>query len=241
MKGVFAVTAALALLCLGGLAQASVLTDDFSDNYANPSLWSFFAAGGPSVVEVNQRAEVSIPAASAGDPFYAGYLSSFQLRGNFDIQIDYALLVWPGASGIRTGFEVLCGGLLRSVQHSNEGGASDYYLVDYGSGATGRVTTSDSSGSLRLVRSGAILSGYYWHAGGWVSLYAGSVGTDDARVAFAGWSHDYVFRDKTAKVAFDNFAVNQGEVVPAVPEPSGVFALLCGIGGIGGTVWRRRK
>lgn len=235
MKKVFAITVAFALLGLGGMAQAYVLTDEFTDNYANPGLWNSFATGGTSIAEVNQRVEVNIPAASAGDTFAAGYLSSFQLRGDFDIQIDYALLTWPSASGVRTGLEVLCGGVLISVQRGNRGSAQEEYYIDYGSGPRGTVTTSDTTGGMRLVRSGATLSGYYRHTGAWVNLYSNSVNTSDVRVELAGWSHDYLFGDKRAVVAFDNFAVNQGQVIAAVPEPSSFFVLLCGIGGLGRT------
>jgi len=43
------------------------------------------------------------------------------------------------------------------------------------------------------------------------------------------------------KVYFDNSGALTVRVFEAIPEPSPFIALLCGIGGIGGAMWRRQK
>src|SRR5512143_3043075 len=78
--------------------------DNFDDNATDPSLWLIHLKdSGPMVSEINQRLEFTLPADSAGDDFAAWYDSVCQLRGDYDIQVDYELLTWPLASGARIG------------------------------------------------------------------------------------------------------------------------------------------
>lgn len=56
--------------------------------------------------EVNRRVEVSHSASASGYIFYSQYKSTCGLKGDFDIQVDYKLLEWPSANGIRVGLAV---------------------------------------------------------------------------------------------------------------------------------------
>src|SRR5688500_11843080 len=96
------VLALLALLLVMGSAAASGLQDPFTGRM-NPHYWSNYDWGGPFALQERGRVLFSIPAASAGESFVAGYEGLPTVRGDFDVQIDYALPLWPGSSGVRVG------------------------------------------------------------------------------------------------------------------------------------------
>ncbi|MEK7408262.1 MAG: hypothetical protein AAB225_24590 [Acidobacteriota bacterium] len=77
--------------------------------------------------------------------------------------------------------------------------------------------TSDLAGKLRLVRSGTLLSGYYWSPGGWVLIHTSTATTADLRFNLGTWSHDWAFADSDAQVAFDNVMLNQGQLICPAP------------------------
>ncbi len=208
-----------------------IFSDDFNDNTLNTSQWIGFIKGyGLSMAETNQRLEIAFPADSTDDPtlgiFEARYNSICQLRGDFDMQVDYNLLVWPFANGVRVGL-----GAIRineevpplnygTVERASWGSANDMpgfprevYLTHFDDGVQGISTTADQSGKLRLVRSGNTITGYYFSSGYWVALHSGHVTTEDVPFSISAWSHDYSFTDQEVKVAFDNFIVNQGQLV----------------------------
>jgi len=53
----------------------------------------------------------------------AGYLSGAKLRGDFDIQVEFRLLTWPAANGMRVGFTISdeAGGDVMGIQQHNDG------------------------------------------------------------------------------------------------------------------------
>jgi hypothetical protein len=208
--------------------------DDFNDNTIDPSHWIAFQVGyGPTVVETNQRLEITLPADSSDDSvmglFEAGYLGVCRLRGDFDIQVDYELLNWPYANGVRVGLGPIWLydlPLLRGpVERVSFGSWADFpdwprevYLTHFDDGVQGITATSDLSGKLRLIRSGSTLSGFYFSSGKWVLIHSGPATTDDLYYTIAAWSHDYAFTDQEVKIAFDNFVVNAGELICPVLE-----------------------
>src|SRR3989304_34180 len=80
--------------------------DNFNNNRLDSSKWVVFQAGiGPSIAETNKRVEISLPSASTGDSdlrlFGGGIISRCRLSGDFDVQVDYILPVWPYANGVQ--------------------------------------------------------------------------------------------------------------------------------------------
>lgn len=196
-----------------------VAADDFNDNALNAAFWTPAVFGsGPSIAETNQRLEIRHPADAAGDPFGAEAVSVCQLAGDFDIQVDYLLTAWPSANGIRVGLVVNpSDSKVVRVSFASGDGIPGYpnevYLTHFADGVRGVTGTGDASGTLRLVRLGGLLTGYYLGAEGWVTLHTGPVTGDDVRVALRSWGHSQVFKHVEVRVAFDNFRIHRGEVI----------------------------
>lgn len=203
-----------------------VFVDDFNDNVMDVSSWAFSVFGSGPMMGVNQqRLEIVHPPHSAGDLFGAEAVSVCHLRGDFDIWVDYLLLQWPSANGIRLG-------LVTTPDESNvvrvsfaagdgfEGYPGEVYLTFFADGVQGIIGTGDASGALRLVRSNDRATGYYYRAGNWVLLHSGPISTADVRFGLRTWGHTQVFSGAEVKVAFDNFVVSQGQVIcPDAPVP----------------------
>jgi hypothetical protein len=208
----------------GKSANATVMTgiyDDFNDNQRNASLWQIASAGtGPTATEVNQRLEITVPANSANRLLFgAGFRTRCALHGDFDVQVDYDLLAWPTRNGIRVGLWL---GDVSSVPHvasthrvSLGGGdpAESYAGVHSFDTATGRLATTATTGTLRLVRTSGVFSCYYRDAttNQWVLLINGGNNNSDRPLTLFAWSNDADFSHVPVKVAFDNFVVNKGD------------------------------
>ncbi len=210
-------------------AASPVLTDNFNSNSINLTLWQERVTGkGPSVVAANQRLEVFLPGNSSNDPasqvFGAGLTSVCLLRGDFDIQVDFNLLVWPQSSGVRVGLwlrdsPVPIPGVERTgfVPIDFPSLPRELYLTDFGDGVQG-VATSDLTGTLRVTRAGATLSGYYLSSGSWILIHSGPVAnTGDSHFGLRALSHNAVFGNQDVKVAYDNFAINSGQLFCPTP------------------------
>lgn len=216
-------------LPLDPLPQANtsqIFVDDFNDNSLDSHVWNNTQWGvGPTVSEVNNHLEITIPQNSQNGPadvFGAGYTSNCLLAGDFDIQVDYALMAWPSTNGVRVGLTTAtadgyAGGIVERV---SLGPPSDIpeapretYLVHFANDiARGFVATSDLTGKLRLVRSGNAQTGYYYHANDWVELFSGYAPTSAVEFTLQAWSHNGKFSNQEVKIAFDNFKVNQGQL-----------------------------
>jgi hypothetical protein len=82
----------------------SAFLDDFDDPTINSNAWQKVSVGnGPALAAINENIQVDIPAASSGSFFEAGLKSSFRIKGDFDIQLDFNLPVWPAKNGVRIG------------------------------------------------------------------------------------------------------------------------------------------
>jgi hypothetical protein len=202
--------------------------DNFDDNTLDNSLWKVITLGtGPTLAEVNQRLEMTIPAHSTGFPLFGiGYQTQKVFRGDFDVQVDYRLLDWPATNGTRMGIwlgdnpnqEHIATAHRVSLNASEFG--TDPRESHTGTNATPqwfvRSATSATAGKLRLVRSDGVFTSYYWDAttSQWKPLIVGGFDHRDLPIVLFAWSGDGEFPDIASKVAFDNFVVNQGEWVP---------------------------
>jgi hypothetical protein len=209
-------------------ASASpVLTENFNNNKFNSTLWGIFQQGnGPRAVVANQRLEITIPGNSTNDPtiggFGAGLGSLCNLRGDFDMQVAFQLLVWPSQSGVRVGLGPSVDGLgSSSTPYAVERDSfsirdippGEFYLTHMIDGVNGLTATTDSAGYLRITRTGSSATGYYSNGSQWIQIHTGPVTTSDIGFGFAAWSHDYIFSQQTEEVAFDNFTLNSGSLL----------------------------
>lgn len=207
-----------------------VFSDNFDSNSINPAFWNVQLSGtGPSVTAANQSIIVTFAANSFSNqvtqPFLGGLSGVCALNGDFDIQVDYKLILWPQSSGVRVG--------LRLTQHQGdlsgdatervgwgvgpESGAypREVYLTDFIDGVQGSTGTSDLNGTLRAVRIGSTVTGYYRGSGGWVQIHSGPslTGNGDADFTLTVWSGNPVFVGQTTKVGFGNFVINSGQLL----------------------------
>jgi hypothetical protein len=209
---------AFVLLLLLNPASAQVFVDDFADNSIDPGVWSVDVYGsGASVAEQNQQLEFFMAASSSGAEFGTRLVSVFQLRGDFDIQVDFNLIQWPYYNGVRLAIGLTDDlyddyGMERSSLSTNEPlDAQEVYVADFGPFEL--VETQDFTGKLRLVRSGATQTGYYYDAGEWIPILTDSAPTGDITIQLHSWSHDYAFQHQDVRAVFDNLKVESGELI----------------------------
>jgi hypothetical protein len=189
------------------------LGDDFDDNFRDP-FWHVIQDPGASINETNGHLEISIAgSAEPGGPFNqvdAHYGSNCSLPSDFDMQVDYSLLEWPPANGVFAPLSAFFIGAF--VSRHSDPFAGDRYTAFSDPVFIG-ATTTDLTGSFRLVRSGNSLNAYYKSAGGaWVQLLSAPANPGDAVIGLGlsaiadQWAH------QTASVAYDNFQLTSGSL-----------------------------
>ena len=191
--------------------------DTFSDTRIDP-FWSSgtFNGTGPTITEANGRLEIDVPSSTVNGP--AGYatsdaLSVCRLKGDFDIQVDYELLAWPsldpGVNGVNLNFGVNFTHTLFVHNASGTTGISTFFPEP---AANVFAPFGDTSGGLRLVRSGDTLTGYHRSGGSWIPLLGVPFTVLEAFVQLSIFTNDPPNSHPDVKVAFDNFQIASGEI-----------------------------
>jgi Tol biopolymer transport system component len=186
--------------------------DDFGDNRRESGFWHEIVTGtNISIAETNGRVEVTVlPGAQPGGDFNvidAHYGMNCQAPGDFDEQIDYTLLQWPSANG----FHATLAAYFANASVSRESQPwGEQYSVFFAPSFYA-VPTADTSGSLRMVRSGGTMIGYYLSSGTWVPIASGPASSNAGVLGFA-LSAMQDLTDQPVKVAFDNFRLNSGNL-----------------------------
>jgi len=197
---------------------------------------SIVVGSGPQAILDGRRVTITLPGNSsqtgANAFFGAAYQSTWLLRGDFDVQVDYELLDWPPDNGVRIAVAsnsgVFIGDATERLSDSAFGGESYFahYAIQHFV-TVGSTGTSEKSGSLRMERVGNILRGYYKSSeGNWVQFHSGPPNVfADTHIALQAWSHDDRFGDQDVRIVFDNFVINKGTKIIGeqhmrVEEPS---------------------
>jgi hypothetical protein len=189
--------------------------ESFDNNAVNPAFWSIFSPAGtspPTLTAQDGQLEVNVPADSVSDPglgALAVQVASRCLLGdNFDFQVDYRLLEWPAQSGI----VVALGGEPDAVVARSGGssGSNDFYFGLFPPVGFATLNTTDLSGTLRLVRTGATSTAYVLQSGAWTPILSGATTPEDELITLTVYSTEQTFGHQAAKVAFDNFRLNSG-------------------------------
>ena len=188
------------------------LTDGFDDGVRDGSRWHAIVDAGATLAEANGRLELSIAAdAVPGGPFNqvdAHYGGQCSLPGDFDMEIDYELPAWPAASDAFAAFHAFFAdaGVSRL---SNVFG--DVYTSWAGPTFTS-VPTTDLAGSMRLVRSGGIVTSFVRSpSSAWTQVHSGAaVGSTTAGM---GLTVGQLFSHVPVAAAYDNFRLSSGELV----------------------------
>ena len=221
-----------------GIIDQPCLYDDFNDNSVSTSLWSLAQGGsGPVLSEGDQTLQLFFPSTSFDNGqggFSAGLTSACKLKGDFDVQVDFNLLTWPSANGVRVGLGASAGAVERtsfgtSVDFSGQ--QREVYLTHFSDGVQGYFSTTDLSGKLRLTRTGSSITGYRYTGGAWVAVHTGTSDTADSRFSISAWSHDYAFTNQDVNLAFDNVIINKGQLVcnqPPAADAGANQVISCG-------------
>jgi len=137
--------------------------------------------------------------------------SNCTLDGDFDYQVDYALLTWPPFGGVYAQLSAFFadGGVGRT-----SGPWNPPYNQQYGSWIApngGSLNTLDTSGTLRLVRKAGTLSAYVRSSSlpGWTLINWGSA-PNPTVLGMGLWAPGDQFAHQDAAVAFDDFRLSSG-------------------------------
>ena len=98
-------------------------------------------------------------------------------------------------------------GVLRESERWGE----TYGSVGHGTGTS--LATSDRRGGLRLARTGATITAYYWAETGWQRISSEAAQTADATITLGGASGPLVFAHQPVTIAYDNFKIASGTLV----------------------------
>jgi murein DD-endopeptidase MepM/ murein hydrolase activator NlpD len=192
------------------------LDDDFNDNFLDTTRWDVTIAppGAGTISETNQRLEMLQTTSGSG---YLGLASKCKVHGDFDVQVDLALLNWPSvnfhtvrlvAGNLPQGPIGLTGVYRNSYSNEN------YQMRAIG-GLVANVDRVDFFGRVRLRRTGSTIEGYYWDGTTFVLIGSSPTTADDTTfiIDFAAGSGTPITPPAGVFIAFDNFKVNLGTPV----------------------------
>ncbi len=219
------------------MAYTGTLTDDFNGPSLNFGLWKRWSTGKLSLSNISQtsgqlQVNISFPEPlNLWDSFAGGVKSKFLLAGDFDMQVDFSLLTWPYHDGLKVQLAAYLPPVIADVERiGSSAGNIDRFVTNL----LGNISTiypglsSDSalSGTMRLVRTGNQVTGFYMDpatSGNWVQI--GTYTSPSLAIAmpvylsvFSTASGDG-FQGVPALVAFDNFRVQYTKVIWQRPVP----------------------
>lgn len=208
------------LLLLATPSKGETLYDQFNDNSLNENLWWADVTGtGPTVQEINGRLEITFPANSSGVTLMAGVGSEFELMGDFDARVDFDLLNWPEGNGFNV--SLTTGVNFTISRYSYTFWDHEGYLL-YSAGNMFSVPASETSGKLRIKRTGNTMEAFYWQNDAWQSIGASSNDQFAGKTNIglnADCGNPSRFTGQLVKIGFRNFQVTDqlGAAMPFLP------------------------
>jgi len=197
---------------------STAMDDDFNGgNVIDSTRWNVVIdpVGAGSVSAANQRVEM---VRSTPGYAYQALQGRCSAVGDFDVQVEFDLLNWPAQNfnTLRLAAMDLPGpvGLVGVYRNSYN---SENYQMRAADGIIADIVRNDSSGILRLKRTGSTVQGFYWNGSSFVLLASTGVSTGPTRflVDFASPSE---VSPVGVAVAIDNFKLNSGTVLcPPAP------------------------
>ncbi len=212
--------AALAAVCASAAADPGASPQN--SNFSDMSTWIRHTGGsGVQLTPAGNGFEVAYAAGAQPSPgggmgIHAGYISTFALRGDFTMDIDYALTTWPASSGVRLGLGV-CWPSICMIRQGQGPYTQESYT--FGAGPYVSIPTGDQHGTLRLVRAGGALLGYCRSLsdGSWVlvgSRTGDPVFANDFQVSVNSWTDSSTFGQEAVGIRLSNFVLTADTVLP---------------------------
>lgn len=227
---------AFSVLCcaalLSGLARRASAAPVWSDPLNAPTIdtqrWISEAPNADVTLAPSAMGVVMAIAGTAHDPdFLARLRSRCTLVGDFDVQVDYQLGLWPTGSGVRLALVTGVGSALaphagiERVSLSTHDVAvqtpgTEVYLADFRSFSPfPDIPTTDTQGTIRLTRIGNNETAYFSTAGqDWTTLFSMAARTTEPVTAvLQTGSDDQSFDTQSggASVTFRNYVINVGQ------------------------------
>jgi hypothetical protein len=215
-----ALVLAAATLSLPGLSGAGVVTPrHIGDPFVGPALdlnvWLPWGTNQPGLVDFEQSGGVMAVNVTAGaqPDFVLSGTTRCLARGDFDARVDFRLVDWPAQNGVWVSLAVAGTpyNVYRVSWQFDPSEAYGAFLPPLGTstGATG------TSGTLRLTRTGDVLTAYYLSGLDWVPIISGTGPTDDVplSIGVGNISGAATFAGLPVTIDFDNFKVNAQQIV----------------------------
>jgi hypothetical protein len=222
----FAIIVVLANLIALSTAQGGTFVDNFNDNIINNKYWEIAIGGvGPTVEETNQSLEVYIPSSSShngSNRIFGGLTGTYYLVGDFDIQVDFNLLIWPTPNGMGVGLGTPYVELQRGSFKPGVSNPYEFYSIDFFGGvATFEITTTDTLGKLRMKRTGNTVEGFYWKGNYWEVLgsYSDDLLSEPSDFVLIVFCNSVYLPSESVKAAFDNFKITNGQIITPTLSP----------------------
>ncbi len=242
-----AVAASIVILCFGaGSITAGTLSFNFSSGI-DPNYWTDSSVHGElyTVTIASDGATISKPA-TTGAPILTcrGFTFTPQIVGDFDAQLRFSgaslqlvnynignflqLGAWYGSDTNPFWSRLGC-------EYKYNGEQPAYSTWSNKDGIEGLNGTSDTSGGLRIVRAGSVVTAYRLDQDGWTSFYSDPNWTTD----FNKLGFNLMNNQTTDAIAgtFQSFTITNS----AVPEPSAIVLLCIGAGSLWAYAWQRRR
>ncbi|MEM9167542.1 MAG: GC-type dockerin domain-anchored protein [Planctomycetota bacterium] len=204
--------AACCTLVLVSVWPASAQQDGpFLDRFEGDTLDPVWSTSGTDFVFEESQGRLSI----SGNGFLASARFAGAERvipsGDFDVRVDYQILDWSTAvSGVPrdAALEIrsLAGGGVFSMLRSRSNADGDYYAGRQSFQRGPISPTSDTTGTLRITRTGTLYTAWYWDGSSWVSVFSRFINDTGPMLLDLSFFSSTV-GSLTASVAFDNAAV----------------------------------
>jgi len=175
-------------------------------------LWTVTMVGGGTLYINNNRARITN---IAGTKTLASAISKYSASGDFDAQIDWNLIGGPvTVDRAYTNLMVNAGSQRYYLYYQCNSGTwlfnSQSYDGSYHSEHSTNVTLSSTK--LRITRSGATWTTYYWNGSSWTLLKVSTYMNSTAPVTFLFYAENYTSYPGFV-VEFDNFTVVSDGIV----------------------------
>jgi Tol biopolymer transport system component len=212
---------AVSIDTLAERAVGTTLQAPFSDDFSGPqdtSVWGLFTdpASAGAATQADGRIVLRIDGTATPGGQYnqvaALLFSKCDLKGDYDMQVDYSLLKWPHLGGFYATLSPFFG-------NASVGRASvavpwapswhDEQVVGWAQDSNASFATTDTSGTLRMVKKNGLVVTYVRDGDGWRPVGSGH-STVDSNVGVQLNSQAQDFGHMDGAVAYDNFTVNSG-------------------------------
>ena len=221
-RAVLGATVFLLGIFLAPYSAGWTFTDDFGDYHLHSYWWEAGTTGDAVLEEANGN--LKFTQGSGGN---ATVRCRRLVEGEFNVEVDFNLEVWPqGSVGsvtleARTVTESLLAAISRSAASGPVTGGQYQSAAQQSPHAESSATT-DLQGRLRITRTGGSITTFYWQDSAWVSLAGSPVSADPAVITLG---FDGPLATPAIGTALDNFlldAPDMPEIAPCIDNPGAV-------------------